>query len=289
MLNDTSIESTHFGCQLIGATFREQFSRVGLRLVGAFSKRFDLEEIRGLEGEFDFVVVNGEGTLHDGKNANLIDIAARYPAALVNTVYQRNPPRDALAAFKLVSARESRSAAEIQGQGVNCVVVPDFLFASSQVRAAATRLRVQRAMGRASIARELGRTDSVTSRIVRVGPLRIPLTSGRRPFGGTPAAHLDYFAGSAKLAVGRFHAACAAAALGVPFASWDSNTWKTEAMMDDMGASEWHFRSEREAVVAAHRATIPASMAEWVQLAPERIEALFDSLASIASTYARKM
>lgn len=287
ILNDTSIASNHFGCQLVGATMREQMRRVGMQIVGAYKVGSDLGDIDDLRDHFDFIVINGEGSIHDGKNANLVRIAARYPAALVNAVYQRNPVYDEIQAFKLVSTRESWSAAEIRRQRDDCHVVPDFLFASTQVTAFAALLRARRQLGTAVISRQLGRTDSVTSKKLRLGPVRIRLGAGRRPFGATPMAHLDYFATSARMAVGRFHAACASAALDVPFASWDSNTWKTEAMMADMGAAEWHFRTEKEAVEAAPSSVISEATRAWVEQAPARIEALFDELARIAAPYAR--
>jgi hypothetical protein len=287
ILNDTSVASNHFGCQLVGATLREQLCRVGMDVVGSLKVGSNLEEIDALKDIFDFIIVNGEGSIHDGKNGNLIKIAGKYPAALVNAVYQRNPVYDEIEAFKVVATRESWSAAEIGKQRDDCFVVPDFLFASTQVTAFANLLRARRRLGTATIARPLGRTDSVTSRKLRLGPLRIRLSAGRRPFGGTPVAHLNYFASSARMAVGRFHAACASAALGVPFASWDSNTWKTEAMMADMGAVEWHFRTEKEAVAAAPSAVIPESMSSWVEQAPAKIWALFDHIAETAAPYSR--
>lgn len=287
LLNDTSLNSNHFGCQFVGSTIREQLRRVGMKLVGSFQNDFDFGQIDAFRADFDFIIVNGEGSIHDGKCGNLVKVAAKYPSALVNAVYQRNPLYAEIEAFKVVSTRESWSAAEIRKQRDDCRVVPDFLFASSQVIAFSTLLAARRRLGTAAIARPLGRTDSVTSKKLRLGPLRMRLSSGRRPFGGTPVAHLDYIASSARMAVGRFHAACASAALGVPFASWDSNTWKTEAMMADMGAAQWHFRTEKEAVAAAPSSVIPESMSLWVEQAPAKIEALFDQLAATAAPYAR--
>jgi hypothetical protein len=285
LINDTALKSSHFGCQLVVQTVREQLARVGLTLAGSLSKDFELADLAKLRGAFDFILVNGEGSIHGNKNTHMVRLAADYPAALVNCVYEDNRQYRELGRFLLISARESSSADEIRRQGVACEVTPDFLFGSSAVRSYAALLNARRDVSPPPVLREIGRTDSVRSPKIHLGPLRVRLTTARQPFGGTPAEHLEYIASSRRMVIGRFHAACAAAALGVPFTSWDSNTWKIRAMMHDMGASAQHFATERAATEAVASATIPASVTAYVAQAPALIEALFDRIAEIAEPY----
>lgn len=95
---------------------------------------YDLEEIAPLLAEVDLVVVNGEGSIHHGRCNHLLEIATRFPAVLVNAVYQSNPRNDALGQFLYRSTRESLSASEIQNAGYSCEVTPDVIFASMQLR-----------------------------------------------------------------------------------------------------------------------------------------------------------
>jgi hypothetical protein len=134
LVNDTSLYSSHFGCQIIGQVFREQFKRVGIDLILSLPKLFDENSYRKYFDHADLVVINGEGSIHHGRNLHLVDIADRYPAALVNCVYQQNPSSSALKKMLHISARESLSATEIENDGAVCDVVPDMLFASSLLR-----------------------------------------------------------------------------------------------------------------------------------------------------------
>lgn len=286
LLNDTSLGDAHFGCQLVGQTIREQLCRVGLDLALSMSKHVALDEIRKLRHLFDFVIVNGEGTIHHGNGRNLVEVAAEFPSALINCVYQDNPPWPALAEFKLVAARESLSAAAIEAQDVSCEVVPDMVFGSSMLTAFANEYRSRDHSAQPRL--PLGETDNVVRPWnIQLGPLRIPRPGGLLQLNAkTVAIYLRKLTQYERLCVGRFHAACIAAKLGIPFASWDSNTWKTEAIMADMGASTLHFVTRGEARRAARTATTLPSIAAYVDAAPGRIRALFDRIAQVAGPYA---
>jgi hypothetical protein len=284
LVNDTSLSDAHFGCQFVGQAIREQLARTGLQLSATLPKGSSLEDVRSLRHLFDFVIVNGEGTIHHGKGRQLVEVAAEFPSVLINCVYQDNPTYSALADFELVTARESYSAEAIRAEGVACEVVPDVSFASSLLSAYANRFRF---MGGKGVRRPLGETDNVVRPwYVSIGGVRVPrLSAPLRSAAKTPTAYLDRLTKYERLCIGRFHGACVAAKLGIPFATWDSNTWKTRALMADMGVPHLHFGSRDEAMNAAREASFTSSIQAYVDAAPSRIVALFDRIAEIARPF----
>lgn len=264
LINDTSTHNPHFGCQLVGQTFREQFARVGLELSVTLGLQFELHDVAGWLKQVDLVVINGEGSTHHGSNLHILELARHYPAVLVNCVWQGNPRIDALSAFRYIAARESFSAAEFINQGVHCNVVPDVMFASAFLNSFVS----------APPEYDLGFTDNVTDP-----------TAGFGPKPAMPADYLRTLSRYRRLCTGRFHAAIAATVLRIPFASWDSNTWKTRAMMQDMGVPELHFGSQQEAAGNVPQTFDPRLVA-FHAAAIGRVHAMFETIADIAAVSA---
>jgi hypothetical protein len=257
IVNDT--DGPHFGCQLVMAAYREQLDRVGIELLGTVSRR-----IKSLEGYPDFVrradlvIVNGEGSIHHGKRGELIEVAARYPAILLNCVYQANPDRAAFRQFRLVAARESLSASEISNQGVSARVVPDVILTS----------RTLADFRPSSPTRGLGFSDNV------VDP-----TSGFPALVGPGRAreYLEEMSRYRSLCIGRFHTILAAAVLRIPFSAWASNTHKIRGLMMDMGIEHLYGRTRREAAALVPD-SFPASVADYVERGRREVDRLFESL-----------
>ena len=134
LVNDTSLFNTHFGCQLVGQTMREQCARVGLNIISSLPLQFDRKLAKPWLQKADLVIINGEGSMHHGRHTDLLNLANCFPCALVNCVYQENGNHPSLKNFLYVSARESLSANEIHSHGVACEVVPDLIFASTLLR-----------------------------------------------------------------------------------------------------------------------------------------------------------
>lgn len=271
LINDTSIRESHFGCQLVGQTFREQFARTGLDLKVTLSRDFHFDESEGLFDSVDLVVINGEGSIHHGNHRQLIDLAGRHPAVLMNCVYQENPQHPDLEKFLFISARESASAAEINRSGGNCVTVPDVLFASSFLRS----------FQKGKPLEGFGETDNVVHQHKRIGPWKFRRKFGFSTRARTPGAYLSKLSSYRGLCVGRFHAAVAASVLEIPFSTWDSNTWKTRAMMADMGVPYLHFDSREEALAGVPEA-FPVEIREFACQARMKVEDSFDRIAEIA-------
>lgn len=269
LLNDTSLYSGHFGCQIIGQVYREQFKRVGIELILSLPKYFDEDLFRTKLEEADLVVVNGEGSIHHGRNMHLIDVANRYPSVLVNCVYQDNPESEGLRKMLHISARESLSAGEIRRRGVGCDVVPDMLFASSMIRSFP--------LIENSLSQGIGVTDSVVKEYRRILGVKRRVKADMYAHGQTPAEYLRKLSGYSRVCAGRFHSAVACAVIGIPFSAWESNTWKTEGMMNDAGLSHLYASSREEALLLVPD-EFPEEMHVFREDAFRKIEINFEKL-----------
>lgn len=276
LIGDTSLTSPHFGCQLVGQTLREQLCRVGLRLTASLP--YDHQNVVGAKDfldEADLVLINGEGSLHHGRFAELLALAEQYPTALINCVYQDNPPNRYLKSLRYVSARESLSAAALRTEGVDAQVVPDVLFCSSLLNSYVRPQPTQ----------ELGITDNAQKTVYRIGPIRLRWRSGHSPKERIASDYLAFLSQYRRLCIGRFHAVIAASVLGIPFSTWDSNTWKTQGLMADMGLAHLHFSNKEDALAAVPTELDPV-IPEFRLQARQAIETMFDRLAQIAENQA---
>ena len=271
-LNDTSLFSSHFGCQLVGQVFREQIKRTGLDLVFSLPKTFELSEYKKQLDEVDLVVINGEGSIHHGRNKHLVDVADKYPSVLLNCVFQENPIYPALRKFLFISARESYSQKAILDQGAECHRVPDAIFASSFVRA----------FPGANQTGDMGITDNVVKEYAyKIGPFKKKITGDFKAHNITPAQYLYKLHSYRRICAGRFHAAVISACRGIPFSTWESNSWKTQAMLEDMGVPHLHFSTREEAIQNCPE-TFDPKIGHFADQAKIGIENMFDQVAQIA-------
>lgn len=261
IVNDT--DGPHFGCQLVMESFREQLDRVGIELAGTVSKRVkSIDQYPDVVGNADLVIVNGEGSIHHGRRGELVELAARFPAVLVNCVYQENPPREELKEFRYISARESRSAAELARHGVCADVVPDVLM---------TNRRLCGFQGKDPL-RDIGVTDNVLDEIEGVRGF-----CSAKPGPGKAMEYLHWMGQHRRLCVGRFHAAIAAAVMGIPFAAFPSNTHKLNGLMEDMGVANL-LGDNRDGAMGLIPDECDACIAEYVTQGQQTIDRLFEGL-----------
>lgn len=260
VVNDTSLSNPHFGCQLVGQTIREQCTRVGLTLTGSLPLKFERRFAEPFFRQADLILINGEGSIHHGLNVDLLQIASEYPCALINCVFEENGSQPLLRQFQYCSARESLSAATIEAEGASCEMVPDIIFASSLLASIVSRP--------ANL--PIGITDNVTNPLVGFSP-KAPLVYDS----------LMNLKRCQTLVAGRFHAAIAAAVMGIPFSTWSSNTWKTSGMMADMGVPHLHFETLAEAVAGVPQQFDPR-IGRYARHAKSRVMQMFDQLADLA-------
>jgi len=271
--NETSVWSSNVGCQLVGQVLREQLKRVNMELILSLPKQFDIADYHDRLRKADLVIVNGEGSIHHGRHAHLIEIAKKYPSVLINCVYQENPVYESLKHFLLISARESISASYLREHGVDCRVVPDVIFASSFVRS----------FPRSPATRDIGVTDNARVTFRNFPFVKIKAGSDIKGRGSTPGRFLQHLSSFRRVCAGRFHSAALCALLEIPFSTWDAKTWKLRGMMKDMGVPHLHFRERKEALENVPDRFDPV-IRNYVENARKQIESNFDLIAQIAAS-----
>ncbi len=231
LVNDTS-DSGHFGCQLVGKAYRDLLDERGVEIIKTQYRREPLD--KKACDKADLVIVNGEGCIHHGKYEELLEIGSQYPAILMNCSIQdlaSNPYTD-LRAFKRVTVRESYTADYLKRVvDFDADIVPDVIFYH--------KLRRIHSAGFDEI---FTSDDSIREYKDYTAGCKDPDFLGR----------LSYHK---RASVGRFHAACACAMMGVPFTAWRGNTWKVEGLMHDMGLSKNYYESPDPAIAAAEGVT----------------------------------
>jgi hypothetical protein len=256
----------------VGQVFREQFKRVGLDLVISLPKLFDLFSVRTILSQVDLVIINGEGSIHHGRNLHLLELANQFPSILVNCVYQENPTIDAIRNFKYLTARESLSAAEITKTGAECSVVPDMIFGSSLVWS----------YHREAAKNDIGVTDSVIKEYKGLRILKRKVSHDITAHDHTPGSIMNKLSSYQRICAGRFHAAIIATILDIPFSAWESNSWKIQGWMKDMGLSELCFGTRAEALSSIPLTPDP-KMKTFALSARTKVDESFDRVKQIAA------
>lgn len=276
ILNDTRGDN-HFGCFRVMRVIEENLARRGIAVTARSLVRNDWERDRAFLArlaEADLIVVNGEGTLHHGhrQGERLLSVAdhparGRKPVALINTIYQQNPEtwRRYLERIDLVSARDSRSAAEIgRLAGRDCGWVPDLSLAEGAVYTgsmARTRLLIGDSVETRTRQKLLGLTDldpgarflpilkglkpskphhptpfrQLREAYIRLNALYSQWRRGNIEFNRDEAGFIRSLSTARLHVTGRFHAVCFCLFTGTPFLAVESNSWKIAALLDDFG------------------------------------------------------
>lgn len=330
VLNDTRGDR-HFGCTSVMRAIEAGLADAGLQCVLSLGTHVDWrsdERFARALPSAKLVVVNGEGTLHHDRplGLRLLQVAAAaraagVPSALVNAGWQANGNAYARAArdFDLVSARDSRSAAELRAAGLACRVVPD-LSLCSPVPAARARGGIgvtdsvdrDVALSLSVLRRELGagvvsiheRPHGARARlrflreILGKPDLPHPLTllrrlAARREQLGSSGESLEEFlvglAGLSLLVSGRFHACTLALVAGTPFVAAGTNSHKIQALVEDAGLAAWRAgpdlspQAVREAARQGWSAGEREAAADYVASARAGAHALFDDLGRLAA------
>ncbi|SLN43159.1 glycosyltransferase family protein [Pseudooctadecabacter jejudonensis] len=328
LLNDTDVNGYHFGCARVMGVIRRQLADRGLAPIGSVPVSLNWQDAHAdLVNSADLLVINGEGTLHHAsrKGRWLLDAAKATKArgarvALINALWQDNPEdwAELIASVDILSVRDSRSAAamarqtgrsdiRVMGDLSMCVplgrahtsrsgvLVGDSLHASVTARLA----QVAGTMPEASLV-------PVTSSLKFISPhkrglrraLRIWYAGLRQrqylrqnpkaQFLPDEAAYVAHVQTKALSVTGRFHAACLAVATRTPFVAVRSNSWKIEALLEDVGLSADRLLSvdaltadrltpDAWAFSTSEAQAIEAKLAEWAGAASQ----LFDDIAAL--------
>jgi Polysaccharide pyruvyl transferase len=264
LVNDTSMWNNHFGCRLIGQTYRELFSRFDLDLIGACSKHLEEKHLKIME-KADLIIVNGEGSIRFGRNQHLVDLAGKFPCVLLNAVWQDNPDNPNLKHFKYISVRESLSSRELTDQGFKNEIVPDIIFTSlflnSYIKGSPTR--------------DMGFTDCVIKTKRRF--YNFKKTEEIKVDTPLVADYLNQLSSFGRICTGRFHAVVACSVLGIPFSAWPSNSHKIEGLLKDMDV-EYLLGRDRSEAAAKCPVYCDEKIGKFVDSAKQRIFQCFSGL-----------
>ena len=275
----------------------------------------------------DLIIINGEGTLHHGKPAgrlllNVVDHAKNTdcPVAVINALYHSNPGSwgPALAGCALLSARDSKSAAEMRSVSNDTPVrvVPDISLSggalavdsdrSNVVVGDAVRLRARNDLARLALR---VKADSYLPIKTLVSPiLRAPMIGQtatwilfnaynavlaiRQPTFTLAQSEAEYISAISQARIhvtGRYHSVCFSVMTGIPFLAISSNSWKIEALLDDIGIGRGRVLSiEDIGTIKQSQLDRPFSFEELEKLAAylsravKTAEQLFADLAQLA-------
>lgn len=267
LLNDTS-GRYHHGCNQVMRVLNDRLRAENI-MVSASSPahtdwRKDATFLLGLKA-CDLVIINGEGTLHNGapKGRILLDILEDdrregRPVALVNALWQNNPVDWAASASKcgFVSTRDTRSQAELQATGmVQVNYMPDLSLADPRPASLSARegllvgdsvrLEVRKAL--AAVAQRQTATYLPTktlkhalwqNRLAAKLLWRVynqTFTQPVPPFimSPTEADYLDTLSAVSGHITGRFHGVCLSMVSETPFLAVPSKTSKVEMLLQD--------------------------------------------------------
>jgi len=122
ILNHTDLLRHHYGCSRVMRLLEAGFTTRGCTIIGRIDGKLDWrqdDDCLDILSKADTIVINGEGTLHNGrKKAGWLISVANHPVtrekelALINTLYQDNPDHwiPLVKRFRHLYARDGRSA-----------------------------------------------------------------------------------------------------------------------------------------------------------------------------------
>lgn len=259
ILNSTHMKQ-HFGCKIVTQAFETRLAERDVEIIGRYGKRSKTWDMRVLD-KADLVIVNAEGSIHHGKNEHLLRVGFEYPAVLVNGSMQALT-EDAtveLAEFHFVTVREYMTRNYLAAEfGCMSKVVPDVIFTFAE--------------NMEPLDRTLAVGQFVSDSSNKDGPDFAPKIGDKD--------YLTMLALSETACLGRFHAICAAAIMGIPFTAWPANTWKNESIMADMGNFRNYYLTYDNAVMADIYDN-RLQVAEYVEQATKDVDALFDRIANL--------
>lgn len=278
LLNDTSTRY-HHGCTRVMCLLVAGLERHGLHVSHRIPARHDWANdpaaVAAIKAA-DLVVINGEGTLHHGKDAGLrlLEVATHpartdVPVALVNAIYEHNPQawNPLLAQLDFLSARDATSAQTLtQASGKPVGWLPDLsltapapaktdtLPRSGIIVGDSVKWEARRNLAR--IASDLEGAMFVPTKSLRQGIWRAPVLGGLaksalyRVYNGfdglrtprfemplTEDGYLTLLAQAELHVTGRFHAVCLSMLTQTPFVALRSNASKIERLLRDAGLS----------------------------------------------------
>lgn len=239
LVNDTSSEH-HIGCDTVVANIKRLSKEVGIEITQTFTRQQVRNKLcKEAFKTCDIIIVNGEGSLHDGYGRGfLTDVVSMIPdgkpAVLINSLWYNMGKVSNMNKFSIISFRETRSYNEFIANYPELkdktMIVPDVIFA--------LEIPIER----------IGTGDSVYSN--KANELSVcdnyfPLDYKRTSKAQFPNKIETYKPNDVYIYIkwlkslnlyitGRFHGVCLSAIAGTPVLAIVSNTKKIEALLQDM-------------------------------------------------------
>lgn len=287
LLNDTSREINHLGCNLVQENIKKLCSKHRAEIYFSDSSIYLYNEnYRDIMKHSDLVIFNGEGTLHDSA---CIDLLKKCKLAynlgkkivLINTVWQNNSSNyeEFLNYIDFISCRESESYDSLpQFAKEKARIVPDLTFYGN--------IQENKVKNDAIIF-----TDSVLPEFTN--ELQYYAKKYNKKFYYMDNQHdgellsetvLQNMSKNSRIITGRFHALALGIKYGIPTFAVSSNTHKIKGLLEDAKLSEYYtdnfknFDSKiKKFVQSSHEQFIQKSK-EYSKEANIKIENLFDDI-----------
>lgn len=275
LMNDTS-SRYHHGCALVMRNLRDGLEARGSTILATSYARHDWQNDPSFIAKLrdaHLVVVNGEGTLHHGKDAGaaLLKIVDRpelsdTPVALVNALYEANPGEWGrwLSKFGICAARDSVSLAAMKADMSHATSKPDMMWLPDLSMAQGARpvggqrsgiivgdsVKLNRRRDLAQLAHRLKLDQFIPTKTLRSPVWRMPVVRHllycayngvlqfRQPqftMAADTEAYLAQLATCEGHITGRFHAVCLSMITRTPFLALSSNASKIERLLQDVG------------------------------------------------------
>ncbi len=326
LLNDTAAKG-HHGCTLVNRQLKLLAGKAGIEVFRTLPLTAPWDTI--LREATDLILVNGEGTLHhDTKGARAIaEIAARAgetgrPAFLVNSICQALPAAvgASLKGFRGVWARDRYSQRDFASHGFEAHYAPDltltfeaperaregdilFITDSSMSRETAALFGLSKKIPGARFLplrsrppedRGLLDREAIRYRLRRFAAHVHPNPIYRARYGDLIPRFDDFIeelqTEAGFILAGRFHAVCIALDLEIPFFVIPTNSWKVEALLEEVGLTHRLLSSvdDFEALAAGQPPSAIAPLTEderakiagFKQMAKSDNEAMFRDIAA---------
>lgn len=225
----------------------------------------------------DAIIINGEGTLHHGAPRGelllqIVDHPLRQakPVYLINCLYQENPKRweNYINQIDLIMSRDSKSFHELsqiykkgtlvkgldlslfKKHDANAATKQSYnIYGDSFYRNITSQLIMLSDKDSNSMALPICRYFKSTKpslpaplREVRelhlkINALAMKIKHPRLSYAKSTSDYLQFISHASFHLTGRFHGACLSLVTNTPFALTTSNSWKMEALIEDMGIS----------------------------------------------------
>lgn len=269
LLNDTATRY-HHGCVRVSGRIRTLLAERGISVIASNPAHHDWrrnERVLAALKHSDLIIINGEGTLHGGakRGAELLEILSAdercgQPVALINTIWQSNPPawNALLQKCDIVSVRDSRSAAELTEANITHTrLVPDLSLTGPLMPSAvqrdqivigdSVRLSCRHALAKAAQHQSAAYipTKYLRASIWNIRPMSTLLWRLYNcvPFGKAPGfrmaqseeIYLYELKRTQSHITGRFHGVCLSMLAQAPFLAVISKTTKVQTLIDDAG------------------------------------------------------